>query len=205
MPFLRSVLFQRCYPEYGRTEWSDCCWQLHGGPLSRGLRNWSVCLRALSVGDSPQTAYAVASTGNDLATTDRFMETVGMASEQSELICPSLSAEATEAIINCRAVSTRRLCAFKLKLFTTWCRRRDMDHAYCHIASVLEFLQSHFSEGITPATLKVYLAAISANHAYIDGVSVGRHRLVSRFMQGSQRLKIKVVLSQSNGWLRLYP
>ncbi len=35
----------------------------------------------LSVGDSPQTGHAVASTGNDLATTARFMEAVGMASE----------------------------------------------------------------------------------------------------------------------------
>ncbi len=35
----------------------------------------------LSVGDSPQTGHAVASTGNDLAPTARFMEAVGMASE----------------------------------------------------------------------------------------------------------------------------
>ncbi len=143
----------------------------------------------LSVGDSPQTGHAVASTGNDLAPTARFMETVGVASERNELICPGLSAEATETIINSRAVSTRHLYAFKWKLFTTWCRSRDMDPAYCPIASVLEFLQSRFSEGVMSAILKVYVAAISANHAYIDGVSVGLHPLVSRFMQGSRRLR----------------
>ncbi len=69
------------------------------------------------------------------------------------------------------------------------CRRCELDPAYCHIASVLEFLQDRFSRRITPATLKVYVAAISANHTYIDGVSVGRHPLVSRFMQGSWRLR----------------
>ncbi len=143
----------------------------------------------LSVGDPPQTGHAVASTGNDLAPTARFMEIMGMASERSELICPGLSAEVTETIINSRAVSTRSLSAFKWKLFTTWCRRCDMDPAYCHIAWVLEFLQSCFSERITPATLKVYEAAISANHAYIGGVSVGRHPLVSRFIQGARRLR----------------
>ncbi len=143
----------------------------------------------LSVGDSPQTGHAVASTGNDLAPTARLMEIVGVASERNELICPGLSAEATETIINSGVVSTRRLYAFKWKLFTTWCRSRDMDPAYCPIASELEFLQSHFSEGVTPATLKVYVAAISANHAYIDGISVGSHPLVSRFMQGSRRLR----------------
>ncbi len=47
-------------------------------------------VRGLSMEDSPQTGHAVASTGNDLAPTDRFMETVGMASERSELICPGL-------------------------------------------------------------------------------------------------------------------
>ncbi len=141
----------------------------------------------LSVGDSPQTGHAVASTENYLA--PRFMETVGVASERRELICPGLSAEATETIINSKAVSTRRLYALKWKLFTTWCRRREMDQAYCPVASVLEFLQSRFSEGVTPATLKVYMAAISANHAYIDGISVGRHPLVSRFMHGSWRLR----------------
>ncbi len=142
-----------------------------------------------SVGDSPQTGHTVASMGNNLAPMARFMETVGVASERSELICPGLSAEATEAIINSRAVSTRRLYAFKWKLFTTWYRRCDMDPAYYPVASVLEFLQNFFSEGATPATLKVYVVAISANHAYIDSVSVGRHPLVSRFMQCSRRLQ----------------
>ncbi len=136
-----------------------------------------------SVGDSPQTGHTVASMGNNLAPMARFMETVGVASERSELICPGLSAEATEAIINSRAVSTRRLYAFKWKLFTTWYRRRDMDPAYYPVASVLEFLQNFFSEGAMPATLKVYVVAISANHAFIDSVSVGRHPLVSRFIQ----------------------
>ncbi len=42
---------------------------------------------------------------------------------------------------------------------------------------------------MTPATLKVYVAAISAGHALIGGVSVGHHPLVSRFMQGSRRLR----------------
>ncbi len=69
-------------------------------------------LSGLSMGDSPQTRNAVASTA-------RFMEAVDMASERSELICPGLSAEAGETIINSRAVSTRRLYAFKWKLFAT--------------------------------------------------------------------------------------
>ncbi len=41
---------------------------------------------------------------------------------------------------------------------------------------------------LTPATLKVYVVAISAGHALVDVVSVGRHPLVSRFMQGARQL-----------------
>lgn len=54
---------------------------------------------------------------------------------------------------------------------------------------VLEFLQSCFSEGEAPATLKVYVTTIAAEHALVEGVTVGRHPLVSRFMQGTRWLK----------------
>ena len=143
----------------------------------------------LSMGDSPQTGLTIASTRDDLAPKARSVETVGVASERSELICPGLSAETSETIMNSRAASTRRLYAFKWKLFTTWCGFRSIDPVYCPVASVLEFLQDRFSDGVTPATLKVYVAAISANHVYMDGASVGRHPLVSRFLQGARRLR----------------
>ncbi len=39
-----------------------------------------------------------------------------------------------------------------------------------------------------PSTLKVYVAAIAASHAPIDGQSVGRNNLVVRFLKGSRRL-----------------
>lgn len=54
---------------------------------------------------------------------------------------------------------------------------------------VLEFLQSCFSEGEAPATLKVYVTTIAAEHALVEGVTVGRHPLDSRFMQGTRWLR----------------
>ncbi|XP_042583419.1 uncharacterized protein LOC109076134 [Cyprinus carpio] len=127
--------------------------------------------------------------GHDLASSTGIMEVMGVAPEQSTLMCSGLSAEITNTIINSRAPSTRCLYAFKWKLFASWCRQRSLDPFYCPIGSVLEFLQSRFSEGVTPATLKVYVAAISAEHALVGGVSVGRHPLVSCFMQGSRWLR----------------
>ncbi len=104
-------------------------------------------------------------------------------------MCSGLSAETTITIINCRAPSTRRLYGFKWRFFASWCRQRALDPVHCPIGSVLEFLQSRFSEGVTPATLKVYVVAIFAGHALVGDVSVGHHPLVSRFMQGARRLK----------------
>ncbi len=40
-----------------------------------------------------------------------------------------------------------------------------------------------------PSTLKVYVAAISAFYAAIDGRSVGKHDLVIRFLRGARRLR----------------
>ncbi|KAL0149377.1 hypothetical protein M9458_055415, partial [Cirrhinus mrigala] len=142
-----------------------------------------------SLGGSSPTQSADSSPWHDLASLTGIMEVVGVAPEQSALMCSGLSVEITDTIINSQAPSTRRLYALKWRLFTSWYRRHNLDPVHCPIGSVLEFLQSHFSEGVTPATLKVYVAAISAEHAPTEGVSVGCHPLVSRFMQGSRRLR----------------
>ncbi len=55
--------------------------------------------------------------------------------------------------------------------------------------SVLEFLQEKLSSDTCPGTLRVYVAAISACHVLIDGVSVGKHPLVARFIRGAKRLR----------------
>lgn len=41
------------------------------------------------------------------------------------------------------------------------------------VGSLLEFLQEHLSAGLALATLKFYMAAISACHIHIDGDSPG--------------------------------
>ncbi len=80
------------------------------------------------------------------------MEAMGVAPERNALMCSGLSAETTDTIINSRAPSTRRLYAFKLGLFASWCRQRCLEPIHFPIGSVLEFLQSRFSEGVTPAS-----------------------------------------------------
>ncbi|KAK0152737.1 hypothetical protein N1851_005729 [Merluccius polli] len=61
--------------------------------------------------------------------------------------------------------------------------------ASCPLPVVLAFLQSRLDAGLAASTIKVYVAAISAQHNRVDGVTVGSHTLVTRFLKGAQRLR----------------
>ncbi len=58
----------------------------------------------------------------------------------------------------------------------------------CSIRAVLSFLQQGLERRLSPSTLKVYVAAISAYHNPVEGKSVGKHNLVVRFLRGARRL-----------------
>ncbi len=109
------------------------------------------------------------------------------APEGAQLIASGLSTEVIETILQSRAPSMRRLYALKWRLFTSWCGDRQLDPVNCPIGTVLEFMQARFSVGLTHSTLKVYVAAIVAYHAPLDGQSVGRNPLVTRFLRGALR------------------
>ncbi|KAI2645695.1 ORF V: Enzymatic polyprotein [Labeo rohita] len=139
------------------------------------------------------------------------VEAVGVASEGAQLIASGLSTEVVETILQSRAPSTRKLYALKWKLFTSWCGERQQDPVNCPVGTVLEFLQARFSTGLSHSTLKVYVAAISAYHAPLGGMSVGKDPLVVRFLRGVLRLRpptrphvstwdLAVVLEALSGW-----
>ncbi len=54
---------------------------------------------------------------------------------------------------------------------------------------MLSFLQHLLDDNKAASTLKVYVAAISAYHAPVDGASLGSHNLVCIFLKGVRRLK----------------
>ncbi|XDV44746.1 hypothetical protein PO909_012986 [Leuciscus waleckii] len=68
-------------------------------------------------------------------------------------------------------------------------RDREVDPVNCPVASVLEFVQDRFSAGLTPSTLKVYMAAIAAFHAPLGDGPLGRHQLVVRFLRGARTVR----------------
>ncbi len=123
--------------------------------------------------------------GDNISSPARALEPSSLAPEGDQLRHAGLSANVVETILSARAPSTRRSYAFKWHIFKNWCKAHHVDPVHCQVVSVLEFLQEKLSSGTCPGTLKVYVAAISACHVMIDGVSVGKCPLVARFIQGA--------------------
>ncbi|CAM4558277.1 unnamed protein product [Leuciscus chuanchicus] len=145
--------------------------------------------RRASSGASRQEGPFVPGRGLNISPPPRTVEPVGLASEGAQLIESGLSTEVVETILQSRAPSTRKLYALKWRVFTSWCSDRRLDPVNCPIGTVLEFLQDRFTAGLTPSTLKVYVAAIGAYHIPLGGMSVGKDPLVSRFLRGTWRLR----------------
>ncbi|KAI2646149.1 hypothetical protein H4Q32_030848 [Labeo rohita] len=129
--------------------------------------------RRLSMGDFRQEGSPLTGGGLIPSPPPGDVEAVGVA----QLVASGLSTEVVETILQSRAPSTRKLYALKWKLFTSWCGERQQDPANCPIGTVLEFLQARFSTGLAHSTLKVYVAAISAYHAPLAGIPVGKNPL----------------------------
>ncbi len=62
-----------------------------------------------------------------------------------------------------------------------------LDATNCETSFVLRFLQSLLDSGRSVNTIKVYIAAISHFHSLVDGVSVGKHSLVSQWPRNVMR------------------
>ncbi|KAL0147994.1 hypothetical protein M9458_056721, partial [Cirrhinus mrigala] len=75
---------------------------------------------------------------------------------------------------------------------TIWHPHPDLwnlhDPQRCSIGVVLSFLQEKLERRLSPSTLKIYVAAIAAYHDAVDGLSLGRHHLIVRFLRGARRL-----------------
>lgn len=78
-----------------------------------------------------------------------------------------------ETIQSARAPSTKtHFHAYRWQAFAHWYEAYSEYPQHCSIEIILTFLQSRFDKGLSPSTL-VYLAAISACHADVDGKLVG--------------------------------
>ncbi len=140
------------------------------------------------LGDSDQAGPAVPDSGQDLTSSARDLESVGMAHTGSRALMSNLPVEVQETIASARAPATRKLYSSKWGVFESWCLARAIDPVNCPVGPVLEFLQERLTKGAAATTLRVYVAAIAARRE-LDEVPLGRHRMVSAFMRGVRRLR----------------
>ncbi len=75
-----------------------------------------------------------------------------------------LPQEVVDTITLARAPSTRHAYALKWNLFVEWCSFHREAPRRCPIRVVLSFLQQELERRLSPSTLKVFVAAIAANH-----------------------------------------
>ncbi len=142
----------------------------------------------VSLGDSGQAGPAVPASGQDLASSTRALEVVGMAHTGPRAVMNVLPVEVQETIASARAPATRKLYSSKWGVFESWCLACAINPVNCPVGPVLEFLQERLTAGAASTTLRVYVAAIAARRE-LDEIPLGRHRIVSAFMRGVRRLR----------------
>ncbi len=89
------------------------------------------------LGDSDKAGPALSASGQDLASSARDLEAVGMAHTGSRDLISSLPVEVQETIASARA--TRKLYSSKWGVFESWCLARAIDPVNCPVGPVLEF------------------------------------------------------------------
>ncbi len=140
-----------------------------------------------SLASSSENGPSFSETGHPLAPASRPLETPCLVPGRDAEVLGDLPPEVLNTIASARAPSTRRAYALKWYLFVK-CSSRRGDPRRCSIGVVLSFLQQGLERRLSPSTLKVHAAAISAYHDHIDGKSIGKHDLVARFLRGARRL-----------------
>ncbi len=127
-------------------------------------------------------------TGHLMAPASRPLETSCLVPRRDAEVLGDLPQGVVDTITSARAPSTRHAYALKWNLFVEWCSSHREDPRRCPIRVVLSFLQQGLERRLSPSTLKVYVAAIAANHDPVEGKSVGKHDWVVRFLRGARRL-----------------
>ncbi len=141
-----------------------------------------------SLADSSEKGSTDSETGHLMAPASRPLETSCLVPRRDVEVLGDLPQEVGDTITSARAPSTRHAYALKWNLFVEWCSSHREDPRRCPIRVVLSFLQQGLERRLSPSTLKVYVAAIAANHDPVEGKSVGKHDWVVRFLRGARRL-----------------
>ncbi|KAL0153588.1 hypothetical protein M9458_051068 [Cirrhinus mrigala] len=141
-----------------------------------------------SLAHSSEEGPPLSGEGHNLAPAPRSLEPPPMVPGRDQEDFRDLPPSVVNTLLQARAPSTRRLYDLKWRIFVNWCSSQGKDPRRCGIESVLSFLQEGLDRHLSASTLKVHVAAISANHDLVGDRSVGKHDLIIRFLRGARRL-----------------
>ncbi len=97
-----------------------------------------------------------------------------------------VSREAAAAICTAHRPSTRTLYHAKRESFCRWCSRWEKDPLHPSIRSVLSYLQHLRQRGLKHTTILSHISALSSCTSKVDGVPVGRHPFVAKWVVGDR-------------------
>ena len=93
--------------------------------------------------------------------------------------------EVSEILLSSWRKSTARQYECAWRSWSGWCDSWQINYFSTSIKNILTYLTHLFHEkGLQYRTINVYRSAISTLHIPVDGVVIGKHPLVSKFMKG---------------------
>ncbi len=181
MHFPQWAFSHRHCAKSGRKRSRSCSWH-HTGLPGLGSQSWCSSWQPLPGRFLWGRIY-----WHLMAPASRPLETSCLVPKWDAEVLGDLPQEVVDTITSVRAPSTRHAYALKWNLFVEWCSSHREDPRRCPIRVVLS-LQQGLERRLSPSTLKVYVAAIAANHDPVEGKSVGKHDWVVKFLRGARRL-----------------
>ncbi|KAL0161431.1 hypothetical protein M9458_045156, partial [Cirrhinus mrigala] len=105
---------------------------------------------------------------HNLASAPRSLEPPPMVPGHDQEDFRDLPPSVVNTLLQARAPSTRWLYDLKWRIFVNWCSSQGKDPRRCGIETVLSFLQGGLDRHLSASTLKVRVAAVSANHDLVE-------------------------------------
>jgi len=96
----------------------------------------------------------------------------------------NISAEATKIILKSWRKGTSKQYQSYYKKWLDFCHREQISRVRPSLAQVIEFILTLFNNGLSYSSLNTARSALSSILPSIDGIPVGQHPLVIRFLKG---------------------
>lgn len=100
-----------------------------------------------------------------------------------------VSSKATNIIMSSWRFGTQKQYATYIKRWFQYCRQGKIDPFQSNLNSVLNFLTDLFEKGLSYSVINTARSSLSAIGLIQDGIAIGSHPLVVRFMKGVYNLR----------------